>query len=61
MISNLFMKGVLNEVFIVAAKRTPVASFLKSLASVTAPQLGAVAIRSAILAAGLKGENIQEV
>src|SRR5512141_3472620 len=36
------------EVVIVGAARTPIGSFLGSLAAVTAPRLGAVAIRAAI-------------
>ncbi len=46
---------------IVAAKRTPIGSFGGSLAGVSAPKLGAVAIKSACEAAGLKPEQIDEV
>ena len=35
----------MKQVVIVAAKRTPIGSFLGSLAGVSAPQLGAVAIK----------------
>ncbi|KAJ3323540.1 erg10, acetyl-CoA C-acetyltransferase [Blyttiomyces sp. JEL0837] len=50
-----------NEVVVVSAVRTPVGSFQKSLAKLTAPELGAVAIRGAIDRANLKPEDIQEV
>jgi acetyl-CoA C-acetyltransferase len=49
------------DVVIVAAKRTPIGAFQGALAPVTATQLGAVAIKAAIEAAGLKGSDIQEV
>lgn len=47
-------------VVITAAKRTPVGSFQGALSSLTAPQLGAIAIKAAIASAGLKPENIDE-
>jgi len=46
---------------IVSAARTPVGSFLGTLAPLTAPQLGAVAIRAALVRAGLKPEQVDEV
>jgi acetyl-CoA C-acetyltransferase len=49
------------DVVIVAAKRTPIGAFQGALAPVTATQLGAVAIKAAIEAAGLKGSDVQEV
>ncbi len=49
------------EVFIVAAKRTPMGSFNGALSSVPAPQLGAVAIKAALEAAGVSPEMVQEV
>lgn len=51
----------MKEVYIVSATRTPVGSFGGSLASLSATQLGAVAIKSAVEKAGLKPEQIQEV
>ena len=36
------------EVFIVAAARTPVGSFQGSLAEVSAPKLGSIAIKGAL-------------
>lgn len=51
----------MNEVVIVSAKRTPIGSFNGSLASVSATQLGATAIKGAIQSAGIPSELIQEV
>src|SRR6201989_3038324 len=51
----------MKEVYIVSATRTPIGSFGGSLASLSATQLGAVAIKSAVEKAGLKPEQIQEV
>jgi acetyl-CoA C-acetyltransferase len=51
----------LKEVVIVSAVRTPIGSFRSSLASVPAPQLGAVAIKAAVERAGIKPETVQEV
>jgi acetyl-CoA C-acetyltransferase len=50
-----------DAVVIVNGARTPMGGFQGSLASVTAPQLGAIAIREAVARAGLKPEDIQEV
>jgi acetyl-CoA C-acetyltransferase len=49
------------EVVIVGAARTPVGSFLGSLASVPAPRLGAVAIREALARAGVAPGSVDEV
>jgi acetyl-CoA C-acetyltransferase len=49
------------EVVIVGAARTPMGSFLGSLASVTAPRLGAVAIREALRRAGVEPSAVDEV
>src|SRR3954467_11109591 len=51
----------LPAVYIVSAARTPVGSYLGALASLPAPQLGAVAIRAAVERAGLSPEDIGEV
>jgi len=51
----------MKEVVIVAATRTPIGSFGGSLAALSATQLGALAIKSAIEKSGLKPEQIQEV
>jgi acetyl-CoA C-acetyltransferase len=49
-----------HNVVIVSARRTPIGAFQGALASVTAPQLGAVAAKAAIEAAGLVGADVQE-
>jgi acetyl-CoA C-acetyltransferase len=51
----------LREVVIVGAARTPVGSFLGSLAPVTAPRLGAAAIRAALQRSGLDPADVDEV
>lgn len=50
-----------NSVVIVSAKRTPVGSFLGSLSSLTAPQLGQAVISDILQETGLKAEQISEV
>jgi acetyl-CoA C-acetyltransferase len=49
------------EVVIVGAARTAIGAFQGALASLTAPQLGAAAIKAAIERAGLKPEQIEQV
>lgn len=49
------------EVVIVSAARTPIGSFLGSLSTVTAPQLGAVAIKGALNKINLNPELVDEV
>ncbi|MCP1301009.1 acetyl-CoA C-acyltransferase [Chryseobacterium sp. S0630] len=51
----------MKEVFIVAAKRTPVGGFMGSLSGFTAPQLGALAIENAYQGIGLAPEYIDSV
>ena len=48
------------DVFIVSAARTPVGSFQGSLAELSAPRLGAVAIAAAIARSGLTPDDIEE-
>jgi acetyl-CoA C-acetyltransferase len=50
-----------HAVVIVAAKRTPIGAFQGVLTPMTAPQLGAAAIRAALDAAGVAAADIQEV
>ena len=50
-----------DEVFIVAAKRTPIGGFLGSLSSFNASELGAIAIRETHQSAGLLPEKISSV
>ena len=55
--SQFFMR----EVYIVSMSRTPIGSFGGALAALTAPQLGATAIKSAIERAGIQPTDVQEV
>jgi acetyl-CoA C-acetyltransferase len=50
-----------DPVVIVGGARTPMGSFQGSLATLTAPQLGAVAIKAAVERAGVKPEDVSEV
>ncbi len=50
-----------DPVVIVAIARTPMGGLQGDLASLSAPELGAVAIRAAVSRAGLSGDDIQEV
>lgn len=49
------------EIWIVAAKRTPMGKFQGALSKLSAPKLGAIAIASAIEQAGIKHDGIDEV
>jgi acetyl-CoA C-acetyltransferase len=51
----------MKEVVIVSAVRTPMGSFGGSLKSLSATQLGAIAIKGAIAKAGIKPEQVQDV
>jgi acetyl-CoA C-acetyltransferase len=51
----------MREVYIVSATRTPIGSFGGSLSSLSATQLGATVIRSAVEQAGIKPNMVQEV
>jgi acetyl-CoA C-acetyltransferase len=48
-------------VYIVSAARTPIGAYLGSLASLPAPRLGAVAIKSALERAGIAADQVGEV
>src|ERR1017187_5237256 len=50
-----------DPVVIVAAARTPMGGFMGDFNSLTAPQLGAVAIKAAVERAGIKPEQVEEV
>ncbi len=53
---------MLNDpVVIVSAARTPMGAFQGELKDLTAPQLGAAAIRAAVERAGIKPDQVQEV
>jgi acetyl-CoA C-acetyltransferase len=49
------------DIVILAARRTPIGSFLGSLATVPAPRLGATAIRGALEAAGVEPDAVEQV
>jgi acetyl-CoA C-acetyltransferase len=51
----------MKEVYIISAVRTPMGSFGGSLKSLSATQLGAVAIKAAVAKAGIKPEQVQDV
>jgi acetyl-CoA C-acetyltransferase len=48
------------DVFIAGAARTPMGGFQGELSALTAPQLGAAAIRAAVARSGAKAEHIDE-
>lgn len=51
----------MSEAFILSGKRTPIGSFQGALASMTGPQLGAIAIKAALESAGVAPEKVSEV
>ncbi len=51
----------MNSVVIVSGARTPIGAFNGALASFTAPQLGAIAIKEALRRANVKPEDVSEV
>ncbi|XP_038217332.1 acetyl-CoA acetyltransferase, mitochondrial-like [Zerene cesonia] len=51
----------LNEVVVVSAVRTPIGSFRGSLASLSATELGGVAVKAAVERAGIAKEEVKEV
>jgi acetyl-CoA C-acetyltransferase len=51
----------IREVVILSAARTPIGSFLGSLSSLSAPKLGAIAIRAAIDRAGISPDAVEQV
>lgn len=55
------MADLSRQPVIVSAVRTPIGRFLGGLSSLSAPELGAVAIRAALQRAGVDGGLIQEV
>lgn len=50
-----------SPVYLCAAKRTPIGSFQGALSALSAPQLGAAAIKGVLDASGVAPETIQEV
>jgi acetyl-CoA C-acetyltransferase len=55
------INAIMKEVYIVGAARTPMGSFLGSLSTVSAPTLGATAIKGALLKAGVDPNIVDEV
>lgn len=51
----------MNDVVIISAARTPIGSFLGSLAPLSATKLGAIAVEAAIERAGVPKEEVKEV
>lgn len=51
----------MTEVYIVAAVRTPIGSFMGGLSTVPAPKLGAAAIKGALEKSGFSADKIDEV
>jgi acetyl-CoA C-acetyltransferase len=51
----------MKEVYVLSAVRTPIGSFGGSLKSLSATQLGAIAIRGAVEKAGIQPEMVQDV
>lgn len=51
----------MKEVYIISAVRTPIGSFGGSLASLSAVQLGAIAVKGALQKAGVEGKHVQEL
>lgn len=49
------------EVYIVAGARTPIGSFGGTLSSLSAPKLGAAAIKGVLAKAGVSADNVDEV
>jgi len=54
------MQDESHEIVIVSAARTPVGKFQGSLASFTATELGALAVREAVRRAGIEAESVDE-
>ncbi|MEE8528248.1 MAG: acetyl-CoA C-acyltransferase [Gammaproteobacteria bacterium] len=50
-----------DAIVVAAARRTPIGSFQGALAPVTAPELGAAAIRAALADSGVGGDDLSEV
>ena len=51
----------MKDIVIISAVRTPIGKFQGALKSMTAPQLGALVVRTAVERAGLSPEQIDEV
>jgi len=49
------------NIYVISSARTPVGGFNGTLASLSAPKLGAIAVKAAVERSGLKGSDIDEV
>jgi acetyl-CoA C-acetyltransferase len=56
----MVMSNSNDPVVIVSAMRTPMGAFQGELSALTAPQLGSIAIKAALEAAGVSGEQVDE-
>ncbi len=52
---------IMTSSVIVSAARTPIGSFMGALATLSAPQLGSIAIKAALERAGVSADQVQEV
>jgi acetyl-CoA C-acetyltransferase len=55
------LNEIMSEVFLLSAQRTPIGAFLGSLSTLTAPELGSIAARSALTAASVDPTEVSEV
>ena len=55
------MSDLTRQPVIVGAARTPIGRYLGGLASLSAPELGAIAIRAALQRSGVSPDAVQEV
>ena len=51
----------MGEAFLLAGVRTPIGKFLGQLSGLSAPELGAIAIRESLSRAGIRAEDVDEV
>src|SRR6187402_2701149 len=52
---------MMEEVYIISARRTPIGGFLGNLSGFSATQLGAIAIKAAYQSAGIRPETVESV
>src|SRR3954451_21815477 len=51
----------MKDIVILGGARTPIGSFLGTLSSLSAPKLGSIAIKCALMNSGVQPEQIQQV
>jgi len=61
MFVSIVLSLLMTKVFIAGRARTPIGSLNGALASLTAPQLGAIAIKAALERSGLRADQVNEV